>query len=439
MFSVGSGSNLWSSSTYARGAGVLRNELSFVNDLTTTYARGSSAFHPITGATATTNTRRRRTWRAAGKDYSLDLNEQNRTNICLRSNELGTAPWTVANLSTVAQTETDAYGNANSAWKLTDTTDGSPTPHVIYQQISKATSSLPYTCQCEFKVLTADTRFKLQMDIIAAVAGVRMIMDANGTIVAQEAFGAGWTLTKAIVTSLGGGWFRAVLSGTSDTNNNIRHRPTICDQTSNETYQGSSTRSVAVARCQLEQAVHGSSYITTGAASAARAVEGGQWTMAHTISSVGTVIGIGVPFLWEDNFASALSFYVMCRSSTDTHGIYSVSNGATRTVQAFSRDAAAARFAQYVSGSAIYAQDVPVVQAARRAAASIDLWHNGTQVATSPIVSSPWTSFNTIGVGSTPGSTSPFHGWVGVWSSDRALSDAELAAVSATLASGAWV
>lgn len=439
MFSLGVGNNLWLSSGYSRGAGVLRNELSFVNDMTTTYARGSSAFHPVTGATATTNVRRRRTWRAAGRDYSLDLNEQNRTNICLYSNALSTAPWTVANLAALAQNQTDAYGNANTAWTLTDTTDGSPTPHVIYQQITKAASSLPYTSQCEFKILTANTRFKLQMDIVAAVAGVRMVVDSSGTIVSSESFGAGWTLTKAIVESLGGGWYRAVLSGTSDTNTNIRHRPTICDQSSNETYQGAGTRSVAVARCQMEQAVHGSTYIATTGSSAGRAVEGGAWDMAHTISDTGTVVGFGVPLLWEDGHAAASSFYVLARSGTDVHGIYSVSNGATRTVQAFSRDAAAARTAQYMAGAALYTSGVPAVQVARRAAGSIDLFHNGSQVATSAIVSSPWTSFNTIGVGSTPAATSPYHGWVGVWTIDRALSDAEVAAVTSTLRAGAWV
>lgn len=419
------------------GARIL-SQLSYVNDLTTTYTRGSSAFHPVTGATATTNVRRRRTWRAAGRDYSLDLNEQNRTNIALYGNALGTAPWTVANLSTVTQDQTDAYGNANTAWRLTDTTDGSPIPHVIYQQIAKAASSLPYTSQCEFKILTANTRFKLQMDIVYAAAGVRMIMDDTGTILAQESFGSGWTLTKAMVMPLGGGWFRAILSGTSDTNTHIRHRPTICDQTSNETYQGSSNRAVAVARCQMEQAVHGSSYISTTSASASRAVEGGAWTMAHDIANEGTLIGLGLPFMWEDNFSIALSFYVMARSGTDVHGIYSVSNGATRTVQAFSKDAAATRTAQYLAGSALYTRDVPAVQVARRSAGSIDLFHNGAQVATAPLVSSPWTSFNTLGVGATPAATSPYHGWVGVWTTDRALSDAEVAAVTATLRAGAW-
>lgn len=420
------------------GARIL-SQLSFVNDLTTTYARGSSAFHPVTGATAGTNVRRRRTWRAAGRDFSVDLNEQNRTNICLYSNAISTAPWTVANLAALAQNQTDAYGNANTAWTLTDTTDGSPTPHVVYQQISKAASALPYTCQCEFKILTANTRFKLQMDIPAAISGVRMIMDSSGTVLASDAFGGGWTLTKAIVTDLGGGWYRALLSGTSDTSTSVRHRPTICDQSSNETYTGASDRSVAVARCQMEQAVHGSTYIATTSASAGRAVEGGAWDLAHTIGDAGTVIGFGVPFMWEDGFAAASSFYVLARSGTDVHGIYSVSNGATRTVQAFSRDAAAARTAQYMAGAALYTRDVPAVQVARRSAGSIDLFHNGAQVATAALVSSPWTSFNTLGVGSTPAATSPYHGWVGVWTTDRALSDAEVSAVTATIRAGAWL
>lgn len=413
--------------------------MSFVNDLSTTYSRGSSAFHPVTGATAGSNVRRRRTWRVAGRDFSLDLNEQNRTNIALYGNALGTAPWTVANLSTVTQDQTDAYGNANTAWRLTDTTDGSPTPHVIYQQIAKAASSLPYTAQCEFKILTANTRFKLQMDIVAAVAGVRMIMDENGTIITQEAFGAGWTLTKAIIQPLGNGWFRAILSGTSDANTNIRHRPTICDQTTNETYQGASSRAVAIARCQMEQAVHGSSYISTTSASASRAVEGGAWTMAHTIDQAGTLLAIAVPFMWGDNHVQATSFYTLARSGTDVHGIYSVSNGASRTAQGFSKDAAATRTAQYLAGSALYASDTPVVQVARRTPASVDLLHNGAQVATAALASAPWTSFNTVGIGATPAATSPFHGWAGIWTLDRALSDSEIAAVSATLRGGAWV
>lgn len=413
--------------------------MSYINDLSTTYSRGSSAFHPVTGATLGAGVRRRRTWRTASRDYSLDLNEQNRTNLLLYSNALGTAPWTVANLSALVQDQTDAYGNANTAWRMTDTVDGGPSPHVVYQQLTKAASALPYTAQCEFKILTANTRFKLQMDLIAAVAGVRMIMDIDGNIVLAEAFGGLWTLTKAKVVSLGGGWFRAILSGTSDANTSVRHRPTITDNTNNDTYTGAGNRSVAVARCQIEQAVHGSSYIATTSASASRAVEGGAWTMPHTIDQAGTVLGFGVPFMWEDNYVQALSFYVLTRSGADVHGVYSVTNGNARTVQGFSKDAAAVRTAQYISANSLYTWETPTVQAARRTPGSIDLFHNGLQGATAAIVSAPWTSFNTIGVGSTPASTSPYHGWAGLWTIDRALTDSEIAAVTATLRGGYWV
>lgn len=414
-------------------------DMSFVNNATNTFSRGSSAFHPRTGVTTIANTRRRANWRVKGVNYNIDLNEQNRTNLVLRSNALSTAPWTVANLSSVVQDQTDAYGNANTAWKLTDTTDGSPTPHVIYQQLSKAASSLTYTGQCEFKILTANTRFKLQIDIIAAVAGIRVIVDSSGIITGQEAFGAGWTLTKAYVKSLGNGWYRAVVSGTSDANNNIRHRPTICDQTNNETYKGASNRSVVVARCQLEQSQHGSSYIETTSATAGRAVEGGAWTLPYTLGPESTLVGIGVPHMWEDNYSQPATFHVLTRAGTDEHGIYSVANGATRTVQAFSRDAAGARTAQWLAGASVYTMDTATVQTTRRNAGNLTLFNNGTQVANQAIVTAPWINVTSIGIGATPALTSPYHGWVGIFIINRALTNDEVSAVSALLRSGAFI
>lgn len=129
---------------------------------------------------------------------------------------------------------------------------------------------------------------------------------------------------------------------------------------------------------------------------------------------------------------------MLARSGSDVHGVYSVANGQSRVVQGFSKDAAATRTAQYISGSAIYTQGTPFIQVIRRAASSIELFHNGTQVATTPIVTGPWTSFSTLGVGSTPASTSPFHGWAGAWTIDKALSNDEIAALSSTLLAGAW-
>lgn len=437
-FGLGLGLNLLAGKQADPLGSRVLNQLSFVNDRTNTFARSTSAFHPVTGATVGTNVRRRRTWRADGKDFSLDLNEQNRTNIVLQSNSLSTAPWTTANLAPLVQDQTDAYGNVNTAWKLTDTVDGGPSPHVVYQQLTKAASALPYTAQCEFKILTANTRFKLQMDIIAAVAGVRMVMDIDGNITLQEAFGGLWTLTKAYVVPLGNGWFRAVLSGVSDANTSIHHRPTITDTSNQDTYTGAGNKSVAIARCQIEQASHGSSYIPTTTASASRAVEGGDWTLAHTIGQDGTLICFGAPFLWGDQHVQASSFYVLARSGADVHGLYSVTNGQSRTVQGFSKDSAATRTAQYISGSSLYAQGTPFIQAVRRAAASVELFHNGAQVATAPVVTAPWVSFNTLGIGAAPASTSPFHGWAGAWTIDKALSNDEIAALSSTLLAGAW-
>lgn len=277
------------------------------------------------------------------------------------------------------------------------------------------------------------------MDIIAAVAGIRVIVDSDGVIRASEAFGAGWTLTKAFVRPLGNGWYRAVLSGTTDANNNIRHRPTICDQTSNETYQGSSSRAIAVARCQIEQSQHGSSYIETTSAAAGRAVEGGVWTLPYTLGPASTLIGIGIPHMWEDNYSQPTTFHVLTRAGADEHGIYSVSNGAARTIQAFSRDAAAARTAQWLAGSAVYTESMPTVQTIRRDAGNMTLFNNGTQVANQAIVSAPWINVTGIGIGSTPSATSPYHGWVGVFVINRALSNEEIAAVSSLLRGGAFV
>jgi hypothetical protein len=196
-------------------------------------------------------------------DYSLGscpniLLEPQRTNLVTFSEQLDNAAWTKSNSTITANSATSPSGVQNAD----NFVPTGPTAQVFQTNISKATSAITYTTSLYVK----STGFtSLRVFIQGATNANRGEATFNLTTIEAEAISSvgAFTNTTASIASVGNGWFRCVLTTTSDTSQFvglvIRYNGTA-DSVSGFNLWGA----------QLEAGAYATSYIPTTSASVTR-------------------------------------------------------------------------------------------------------------------------------------------------------------------------
>jgi hypothetical protein len=196
-------------------------------------------------------------------DYSLGscpniLLEPQRTNLLLRSEEFDNIAWTKINSTITANSATSPSGVQNAD----NFVPTGASAQVFQTNISKATSAITYTTSLYIK----STGFtSLRVFIQGATNANRGEATFNLTTIAAEAISSigAFTNTTASISSVGNGWFRCVLTTTSDTSAFvglvIRY-----DGTAN------SVSGFNLWGAQLEAGAYATSYIPTTSASVTR-------------------------------------------------------------------------------------------------------------------------------------------------------------------------
>lgn len=104
---------------------------------------------------------------------------------------------------------------------------------------------------------------------------------SGGTVASTDATGAGYTLSGATITALGGGWYQCVLAGVISTATDFRARIGLASasatysasQGGSQSYAGDGSSNIILAGVQFEDAATGSSFIPTTTAAVTRAAE----------------------------------------------------------------------------------------------------------------------------------------------------------------------
>lgn len=196
------------------------------------------------------------------------LIEEQRTNLILRSQDFS-ASWSL--LRVTASTNAIAAPDGTvTADQLLDTAVAGT--HVAIQTIAKAASSIVYDASVYVK---ANVRDKGELRVSdQAGNGVRIAFNlTTATITAgPSAFGAGFTVGTASITSVGNGWYRVELSATSNTAILLGHEVYVANASDATSYTGDGS-GFYVWGAQLEAGAFASSYIPTVASQVTRAAD----------------------------------------------------------------------------------------------------------------------------------------------------------------------
>lgn len=196
------------------------------------------------------------------------LIEEARTNLILQSENFGSASWTPLRL-TVSTPSITAPDGTSPTDQLLDTAVAGT--HVVIQTISKAASSLTYTTSVFLKA-NVRTLGELRLSDQSG-NGVRNTFNlSNGTIGSPSTFGTGFTAGQSSITPVGSDWYRVTMTATTNTATTLGMEIYIADASGNTSYTGNGSGFYAWG-AQLELGAFATSYLPTGASTAARSAD----------------------------------------------------------------------------------------------------------------------------------------------------------------------
>lgn len=201
------------------------------------------------------------------------LIEEQRTNLLLRSEEFDNASWTKSRTTVTANATTSPDGTVDADKLVEDTTASST--HRIFQQVSKAASSLTLTFSVYLKASERTlARLRVTDNIEAVFASIDIDLAAGTIGTALVAGGSSISSPSATILPAGNGWYRVTLTATLDaTITTMGAFVFLRDGAGNISYTGDGTSGIFVWGAQLEADSFATSYIPTGASQVTRTAD----------------------------------------------------------------------------------------------------------------------------------------------------------------------
>lgn len=193
------------------------------------------------------------------------LIEEHRTNLLLRSQEFENASWTKSQASVTANTIVAPDGGLTGDKLVENTVTGL---HYV-EQAATTTSGLSYTGAVYLKA--AERSWALVQLVGSAVFPAVFVNLLSGTI--EPPTGSG----IASILSVGNGWYRISLAGTTDTTS-TRLRIYAASANNTTSYTGDGFSGIYIWGAQLEAGAFPTSYIKTEAAQATRSADAASMT-----------------------------------------------------------------------------------------------------------------------------------------------------------------
>jgi len=293
------------------------------------------------------------------------LIEEARTNISLRSAEIDNVAWNKSSVTVSANTATAPDGTTSMDLVVPSATAAN---HNVLQSVSKAASSITYTCSVYAKASSVNfLGFRLDS---GSINGVYAVFDLlNGLVAtAPTVSGSGFTVGTASITAVGGGIYRCVCSYTTDTLTITRAVFVAQNANGNPftfSYTGNGTDGIYLWGAQFETGAFATSYIPTTSAAVTRSADVATITSANFFniysSVAGTFILLGDMAVGLITNAGLIDIYTDFNNKMSHRPATTFTNSAGVTTAAVNRTGiygSSARSAfSYASGSLIVAQN----------------------------------------------------------------------------------
>ena len=220
------------------------------------------------------------------------LIEESRANVLTYSSTISNAVWGKVGVSSTTDGTLSPDG-VTQADKLVE--DTATSEHRLRVTTIAKTSNQVFTYSVYVK--PSGRYFTIGME--NAGTGLFSVFDVIGNAFIDNAPGAGWTRSgTTTITNVGGGWYRASICATTDTNltMNVRvHLAATYAGVSSPSYLGNGTSGIYLWGAQLEAGAFATSYIVTGASAATRNYDIASMTGTNLTSwfnqSPGTIVG----------------------------------------------------------------------------------------------------------------------------------------------------
>jgi hypothetical protein len=225
------------------------------------------------------------------------LIEEQRVNLLLYSEQFDNAGWTKLNGSVTANTTTSPDGTTNADAFIENT--AASAFHAMGQAVTKAASSIVYAGSFYVKNKGRQVAFNIQD--AAGSSGVQgRVNPATGTVTQNAtAFGSGFTAGAITITNVGNGWYRVVMTATSDTSTTVTSQFILHNGTTS-VYTGDGVSGAFLWGAQLEAGAFPTSYIPTVASTVTRTADEVSMTGTNFSSwynqSEGTIVTNFGPF-----------------------------------------------------------------------------------------------------------------------------------------------
>jgi predicted DNA-binding transcriptional regulator AlpA len=194
------------------------------------------------------------------------LIEEQRTNVCLRSEEFGTAPWAAAAV-TLTNNNITAPDGTTTAERILETTTN--TSHNVQQAFTLDMTSTNYAFSVFVKGGLGRTRGRLQIANNTFAGGVNANFNLSTESVSAVQFGTG-VQTGATIQNVGNDWYRISIAGrTGQTGTHIAVIY-ILNDSGQDSYAGDTSKGLYLWGAQLEAGAFPTSYIKTTSASVTR-------------------------------------------------------------------------------------------------------------------------------------------------------------------------
>ena len=201
------------------------------------------------------------------------LIEEQRTNLCLYSSDISNSWWNKASASVSVNATADiAPDGTQTANQLIESTNNSP-HRVLTTAFTKAASAIAYSWTFYAKANQRGYCWSSLQSSLGNGIIVYFSLNTGAVTSAPAAIGTAFTSVTTTSTSVGNGWYRFVLTATSDTDTALYGYIGLSVDGTSQSYTGNGYSSIYAWGAQLEAGSFPTSYIPTVASQVTRSAD----------------------------------------------------------------------------------------------------------------------------------------------------------------------